>query len=255
MGASRRAEPKGPCPGRRHGRCAGRDSGDRHVTCIMQVFYGNACGRQVKCQAMKRGKKTRPVRRSDCAVACTLDIIGDRWTLLVVRDLLRGRRYFDDFLRSPEGIATNVLSARLARCASRAWSKRRQTRPISGGTLTGSATTVCASANCSATSPPGASSIFRAPRSWAESSRRRDNHADSPARASQPPAAYHRHDSPTGELGTIPCRGAPSSPAANEPTRVTPGRSSADRRALRSLSDTRCWVGSSALCTLVTLGS
>jgi len=53
------------------------------------------------------------VRRSDCAVACTLDIIGDRWTLLVVRDLLRGSRYFDDFLRSPEGIATNVLAARL----------------------------------------------------------------------------------------------------------------------------------------------
>jgi DNA-binding HxlR family transcriptional regulator len=53
------------------------------------------------------------VRRSDCTVACALDIIGDRWTLLVVRDLLRGKRYFDDFLRSPEGIATNVLSARL----------------------------------------------------------------------------------------------------------------------------------------------
>ena len=62
---------------------------------------------------MRRSKRTRPVRRSDCAVACTLDIIGDRWTLLVVRDLLRGSLYFDDFLRSPEGIATNVLAARL----------------------------------------------------------------------------------------------------------------------------------------------
>ncbi len=62
---------------------------------------------------MKRSKTTRPVRRSDCAVACTLDIIGDRWTLLIVRDLLRGGRYFDDFLRSPEGIATNILSSRL----------------------------------------------------------------------------------------------------------------------------------------------
>src|SRR5215831_8508951 len=63
---------------------------------------------------MKRGKKKpRSTRRSDCAVACTLDIIGDRWTLLVVRDLMRGERYFDDFLRSPERIATNVLSARL----------------------------------------------------------------------------------------------------------------------------------------------
>jgi DNA-binding HxlR family transcriptional regulator len=62
---------------------------------------------------MRRAKKTRPVRRSDCAVACTLDLIGDRWTLLIVRDLLRGRRYFDEFLRAPEGIATNVLAARL----------------------------------------------------------------------------------------------------------------------------------------------
>jgi DNA-binding HxlR family transcriptional regulator len=62
---------------------------------------------------MSREKNNRLSRRSECAVACTLDIIGDRWTLLVVRDLLRGMRYFDDFLRSPEGIATNILSARL----------------------------------------------------------------------------------------------------------------------------------------------
>jgi DNA-binding HxlR family transcriptional regulator len=62
---------------------------------------------------MSRDKRTKVVRRSDCAVACTLDIVGDRWTLLVVRDLLRGCRYFDEFLRWPEGIATNILSARL----------------------------------------------------------------------------------------------------------------------------------------------
>ena len=53
-------------------------------------------------------------RRSPCPVACTLDIIGDRWTLLVIRDLFFGKRYFDEFLASPEGIATNILSARLA---------------------------------------------------------------------------------------------------------------------------------------------
>jgi DNA-binding HxlR family transcriptional regulator len=63
---------------------------------------------------MRRAKKTNAVRRSNCAVACTLDIIGDRWTLLIVRDLLLGPRYFDDFLKSPEGIATNILSARLS---------------------------------------------------------------------------------------------------------------------------------------------
>lgn len=59
-------------------------------------------------------KRTGPARRSDCAVACTLDLVGDRWTLLVVRDLVSGKRYFDEFLRSPERIATNVLSARLS---------------------------------------------------------------------------------------------------------------------------------------------
>jgi DNA-binding HxlR family transcriptional regulator len=72
---------------------------------------------------MKHEKKT-PERRSDCAVACTLDIIGDRWTLLVVRDLLRGKRHFDDFLRSPEGIATNVLSARLRALCEQSWVKK-----------------------------------------------------------------------------------------------------------------------------------
>jgi len=54
-------------------------------------------------------------RRSPCPVACTLDLIGDRWTLLVVRDLLLGRSRFKEFAASPEGIATNVLADRLAR--------------------------------------------------------------------------------------------------------------------------------------------
>ena len=57
----------------------------------------------------------RARRRSPCPVACTLDLLGDRWTLLVIRDLFLGRQYFDEFLQSPEGIATNVLSERLAR--------------------------------------------------------------------------------------------------------------------------------------------
>ena len=53
--------------------------------------------------------------RSPCPVSCTLDILGDRWTLLVVRDLLLGRTRFKDFAASPEGIPTNILSDRLAR--------------------------------------------------------------------------------------------------------------------------------------------
>ncbi|MEM8712079.1 MAG: helix-turn-helix domain-containing protein [Planctomycetota bacterium] len=57
----------------------------------------------------------RNSRRSPCPVACTLDLLGDRWTLLVVRDLLIGRTTFKEFLASPEGIATNMLTERLRR--------------------------------------------------------------------------------------------------------------------------------------------
>jgi DNA-binding HxlR family transcriptional regulator len=58
---------------------------------------------------------TDPAKRSVCPVACTLDLIGDRWTLLVVRDLFAGKVHFKDFAQSPEGIATNILANRLAK--------------------------------------------------------------------------------------------------------------------------------------------
>jgi DNA-binding HxlR family transcriptional regulator len=54
-------------------------------------------------------------RRSPCPVACSLDVFGDRWTLLIVRDLLFGRTRFKDFTASPEGIPTNILADRLER--------------------------------------------------------------------------------------------------------------------------------------------
>ncbi len=53
--------------------------------------------------------------RSPCPVACVLDICGDRWTLLVIRDLMFGRSRFKDFSASPEGIPTNILAERLQR--------------------------------------------------------------------------------------------------------------------------------------------
>lgn len=57
-----------------------------------------------------------PTRRSNCPISVSLDLLGDRWSLLVLRDLVfRGHRYFQDFAKSPEGIATNTLSDRLAR--------------------------------------------------------------------------------------------------------------------------------------------
>ena len=62
----------------------------------------------------------RPARRSDCPTAYALDVFGDRWTLLVIRDLMfGGKRRYGDFLGSEEGIATNVLSDRLARLEAR----------------------------------------------------------------------------------------------------------------------------------------
>lgn len=51
--------------------------------------------------------------KQSCPVAKTLDVIGDRWTLLVVRDLLPGTKRFQDLLTTLPGIAPNILSARL----------------------------------------------------------------------------------------------------------------------------------------------
>lgn len=53
--------------------------------------------------------------RSCCPVACTLDLIGDKWTLLIIRDLMLGRSHFREFSASPERIATNILTDRLTR--------------------------------------------------------------------------------------------------------------------------------------------
>jgi DNA-binding HxlR family transcriptional regulator len=54
-------------------------------------------------------------RRSFCPVSCALDVLGDRWTLLVVRDLIRGKRRYAEFAESTEGIPTNILADRLKR--------------------------------------------------------------------------------------------------------------------------------------------
>lgn len=52
--------------------------------------------------------------RSTCPIACTLDLIGDRWTLLIIRDMMfLNKQRFEEFLESPEGISTNILTNRL----------------------------------------------------------------------------------------------------------------------------------------------
>ena len=69
--------------------------------------------------AMPRVSKPRRAasraNRSRCPVSCTLDVLGDRWSLLVVRDLMRGKRRFGEFLESSESIPTNILTERLKR--------------------------------------------------------------------------------------------------------------------------------------------
>jgi DNA-binding HxlR family transcriptional regulator len=53
-------------------------------------------------------------RRSGCPVSISLEMLGDRWSLLIIRDLMvRGLRTFKDFQESGEGIATNILADRL----------------------------------------------------------------------------------------------------------------------------------------------
>ena len=73
------------------------------VTCILQVTG-------FRLDAMLSGP-----RRSRCPVACTLDVLGDKWSLLVVRDLMRGKRRYAEFLDSPERIPSNILAERLKR--------------------------------------------------------------------------------------------------------------------------------------------
>lgn len=53
-------------------------------------------------------------KRSDCPVSCSLDIWGDKWSLLIVRDLMFSKQCtYGDFLKSDEKIATNILASRL----------------------------------------------------------------------------------------------------------------------------------------------
>jgi len=53
-------------------------------------------------------------KRSDCPISCSLDIFGDKWSLLIIRDMMFfNKSTYGDFLKSAEGIATNILASRL----------------------------------------------------------------------------------------------------------------------------------------------
>ena len=76
----------------------------KESTCLLQVQYF------IHCRVKKK-----IVYRSQCPISTALDIFGDKWTLLVIRDLIfNEKRTYGEFLESEEKIATNILADRLA---------------------------------------------------------------------------------------------------------------------------------------------
>lgn len=63
---------------------------------------------------MPKGIIKNTEKRSPCPISCSLEVIGDKWSLLILRDMiLAGKSTYNEFLNSPEGIATNILNDRL----------------------------------------------------------------------------------------------------------------------------------------------
>jgi DNA-binding HxlR family transcriptional regulator len=74
----------------------------------MQVTHSSG-----KSKSLKPKSGASSFLRSPCAVASTLDLVGDKWSLLVVRDLLRGSATYGELQNSFERIPTNILADRL----------------------------------------------------------------------------------------------------------------------------------------------
>jgi DNA-binding HxlR family transcriptional regulator len=89
------------------------------VTCLLQVTLRREslafCKLNVSVGPVTRSHTSSAAARSPCPVAGSLELVGDRWTLLVIRDLFWGKKRYGEFLASPEGIPTNILAGRLVR--------------------------------------------------------------------------------------------------------------------------------------------
>ncbi|MEN8761367.1 MAG: helix-turn-helix domain-containing protein [Thiogranum sp.] len=68
-----------------------------------------------KARNSKTAGRLPDTARSACPIACALDTIGDRWSMLVIRDLFLGKSRFKEFVESAEGITPNILTERLRR--------------------------------------------------------------------------------------------------------------------------------------------
>jgi len=73
--------------------------------------------KRMRARAARPAKLARPAgaARSGCPIATTLDLVGDKWSLVLIRDMLTGKSRFGEFLASPESIPTNILASRLKR--------------------------------------------------------------------------------------------------------------------------------------------
>ncbi len=58
---------------------------------------------------------TKTKKRSNCPINFALELFGDKWTFLIVRDLMfKGKHYYKEFLEAEEGIASNILADKLS---------------------------------------------------------------------------------------------------------------------------------------------
>src|SRR5262249_3485366 len=80
----------------------------------------------------KKTDKTSRAWRSICPIARSLDLVGDKWSLLLIRDMRFGKRTYGELLDSPERIPTNILADRLKRLeeAGITLSSAYQDRPV-----------------------------------------------------------------------------------------------------------------------------
>lgn len=69
-----------------------------------------------------------PTFRSGCPIASALDLIGDKWTLVILRSMVMGASSYSDFLSDPERISTNILAERLRRMEAAGLIEQRATR-------------------------------------------------------------------------------------------------------------------------------
>jgi DNA-binding HxlR family transcriptional regulator len=89
--------------------CPGRDSSVGSLSIHLQM----ASDMRSWSPYMPRTSEQRQ-RRSGCPISIALELLGDAWSLLIVRDLMfKNRRTYNDFLTGGEGIASNILASRL----------------------------------------------------------------------------------------------------------------------------------------------